>query len=61
MSDKDLEQQKKGNNPTDPQEDEKDGNVLGEAFDKLFGDAEGGNSLDEDDARDPGKQGSIKE
>lgn len=60
MSDKDLEQQKNGNNPTDPQEDEKDSNVLGEAFDKLFGDAEGGNSLDEDLTNDPDKQESIK-
>ncbi len=45
---------------TDPQENEKDGNVLGEAFDKLFGDADGDNSLDDDNAKDPDKQGSIK-
>lgn len=46
---------------TDPQEDEKDGNILGTAFDKIFGDSEGGNSISEDEDKEPGKQESIKE
>jgi hypothetical protein len=54
--DKDKEKQ----HPADPQEDEKNGNVLGEAFDALFGNAEGGNSISEDEADDPDKQESIK-
>ncbi len=45
---------------TDPQKDEKDGNILGPALDKMFGDAEGGNSLGEEEANDPDKQESIK-
>lgn len=55
---KDKEQQ---SNTTDPQEREKDGNIFGEAFDALVGDSEGGNSVSEDEANDPGKQESIKD
>ena len=47
--------------PTDPQENEKNGNVLGKAFDTMFGDSEGGNSLSEDESKEPGKQGSLKD
>jgi hypothetical protein len=50
MTDKDKSLDQKSEeqkHTTDPQEDEKNGNVLGEAFDKLFGNAEGENSLDD--------------
>lgn len=47
-------------NTTDPQEGEKEGNVLGGLFDKVFGDSHGDNSLSQDEANDPDKQGSIK-
>jgi hypothetical protein len=46
---------------TDPQEDEKNGNVLGKAFDAVFGDAEGGGSISEEEDKEPGKQESIKD
>ena len=46
---------------TDPQEDEKDGNVFGPAFDKIAGDTEGGTSLSEEEAKIPGNQESIKD
>ena len=46
---------------TDPQEREKDGNIFGPAFDKLHGNAEGGNSISDDEADDPSKQESIKD
>ncbi|HTN44700.1 MAG TPA: hypothetical protein VL098_00010 [Flavipsychrobacter sp.] len=46
---------------TDPQEDEKNGNIFGEAFDKIFGDVNGEHSVADKDAEDPGKQESIKE
>lgn len=46
---------------TDPQENEKDGNVFGPAFDKVFGDSEGGGGLGEEEANDPDKQESIKD
>lgn len=52
------EQNKKA---TDPQEQEKDGNILGKAADALWGDAEGGNAISEEESKEPGKQGSIKE
>ena len=51
------EQKKK----TDPQEDEKDGNIFGEAFDKVFGNKDGEGSVSDDDANDPDKQGSLKD
>ncbi|RYE25301.1 MAG: hypothetical protein EOP51_04620 [Sphingobacteriales bacterium] len=52
------EEQKK---KTDPQEDEKDGNVFGKAFDKVFGDKDGGGSVSDEEANDPDKQESIKD
>lgn len=45
----------------DPQEDEKDGNVFGPAFDKVFGNKDGEGSVSDDDANEPGKQGSLKD
>ena len=55
------EQDKEKRSTTDPQEDEKDGNVFGEAFDKLTGNAAGNNSLSEAESKDPGNQESIKD
>jgi hypothetical protein len=52
------EEQKK---TTDPQEQEKDGNIFGKAADALFGNSEGGGSMSEEEGKDPEKQGSIKE
>ena len=54
---KEAEEQKK---KTDPQEDEKDGNILGGAFDKVFGNKDGEGSVSDDDANDPDKQESLK-
>ncbi len=48
-------------NTTDPQEDEKNGNILGGVMDKIFGNAEGDNSLSEDEDKEPGNQESIKD
>jgi hypothetical protein len=45
----------------DPQEKEKDGNIFGKAFEKLAGDSSGDNSISEDESKEPGKKGSIKE
>lgn len=46
---------------TDPQEDEKNGNVLGGLFDAVFGDAKGDHSISEDEDKEPGNQESIKD
>lgn len=46
---------------TDPQDDEKRGNVLGNMFDKVFGDSHGDNSASEDESKKPGNQESIKD
>lgn len=43
---KDISQSQK--NVTDPQENEKDGNVFGPAFDKTMGDSFGGDSASDD-------------
>jgi hypothetical protein len=48
-------------NGRDPQEKEKDGNIFGGIFDKVHGDAEGGSSISEDEAKDPDNQESIKD
>ena len=48
-------------NTTDPQENEKKGNIFGPAFDKISGDAEGGNSMSEEESKEPGNQESIKD
>lgn len=58
---KDYNREKPQDNLTDPQENEKDGNVLGKAFDAVFGDSEGGGGIGEDEADDPDKQESIKD
>jgi len=59
--DKNKEKEREQGNPTDPQEDEKNGNVLGGAFDAVFGNAEGGGSISEEEDKEPGKQESIKD
>ena len=46
---------------TDPQENEKSGNVFGPAFDKIHGDSEGGSSMSEEESKEPGNQESIKD
>jgi hypothetical protein len=46
---------------TDPQEDEKNGNVLGKIFDAVFGDAHGGGSVSDEEDKLPHKQESIKD
>jgi len=56
--DKKAEEQQK---QTDPQQSEADGNILGKPFEKLFGNSEGEGALGEDEANDPGKQGSLKD
>jgi hypothetical protein len=55
------DQDKRHANTTDPQENEKDGNVFGDAFDKISGNSEGGKSMSEDESKKPGNQESIKD
>ena len=55
------ELQEKDNNVTDPQENEKDGNIFGGLMDKLHGNATGDNSMSEEESKEPGNQESIKD
>ncbi len=42
-------------NVTDPQENEKEGNVFGKVFDAIFGDYKGDNSLSQGEPKSPAK------
>jgi hypothetical protein len=58
--DKNREKDADQGHTTDPQEDEKNGNVLGAAFDAIFGNAHGEGSVSDEEDKDPRNQESIK-
>jgi hypothetical protein len=57
----DKDQNSNNLNTTDPQDNEKDGNVFGKPFDKLTGDSRGDKSMSEEESKKPGNQESIKD